>query len=286
MQKIKINEKQSPKRFDVVAHVALPGLSRSSVQKLIEQGKILVNSNQEKTGYKLKTGDVVSIDFDEQELQHIPKIELPIIYEDNDCIVIDKPVGVLSHSKGAFNPEPTVASFIANNLSNLSGDRAGIVHRLDRATSGIMICAKNPQSQAWLQKQFANRKVKKTYQAVIKTGLKPSSALIDMPIERNPKIPKQYRVGTNGKTAKTNYQIIKDNEIYCLLKLEPETGRTHQLRVHLNQLGFPIVGDQLYGGMDYDRMLLHATELEIIMPNKSKMVFKSTLPSEFINLTE
>lgn len=281
MQNIKISTSQSSVRLDVFANTQLPELSRSSVQKLIEQGKILVNDSQEKTGYKLKAGEKVTIDFDKQELTAIPGIDLPIIYEDDDCIVIDKPIGVLTHSKGVFNPEATVASFIADKLTDMSGERAGIVHRLDRATSGIIICAKNQAAQSWLQKQFAQRKTKKTYIAVIKNGLEPKQAVIDMPIERDPNHPKQFRVGTNGKSAQTAYQVLQENSKHALLELKPVTGRTHQLRVHLKQLGYPIVGDELYGGEKAERLMLHAKSLELTLPNRERKVFESKIPKAF-----
>ena len=126
---------------------------------------------------------------------------MPIIFEDANCLVINKPVGVLSHSKGAYNPEATVATFIEPKLSGMIGDRAGIVHRLDRATSGVMICAKTPEALSYLQKQFSQRKVKKTYYAVIPGQLEPEEALIDIPIERDPQNPKTFRASQTGRTA-------------------------------------------------------------------------------------
>ncbi len=281
MQKIKIELIDAKQRLDIVVGRYLPGISRTSIRGLIEQDKIFVNNKLQKAGYKLKEYDVITIDYDESKENLETALDLPIIYEDDDCIVIDKPVGLLSHSKGSFNPEPTVASFVVDKLQGLKGDRAGIVHRLDRATSGVMICAKNLQAQSWLQKQFANRKVKKTYLAIIKAGLKPVEATIDMPIERNPKLPKQFRVGANGKVALTNYKILKSNNVYSLIELKPTTGRTHQLRVHLNQLRFPIVGDSLYDGIEADRMMLHAYELEITLPNKTRQKFQSKVPGLF-----
>jgi 23S rRNA pseudouridine1911/1915/1917 synthase len=211
----------------------------------------------------------------------VAQINLPIIYEDDDCIVIDKPLGVLSHSKGAFNPEATVASWLSQYLNGISGERAGIVHRLDRLTSGVMVCAKNDRSQAWLQKQFSQRKTKKTYVAIVSGKLTEDVAVIDMPIERNPKKPQTFRVGINGKSAVTAYKLIKQTDRYTMLELKPTTGRTHQLRVHLKQLGHSIVGDPLYGGEKAERMFLHAFELELTLPNKQRKIFKSRLPKSF-----
>jgi 23S rRNA pseudouridine1911/1915/1917 synthase len=259
----------------------LPELNRSTIQKLIQGGDITVNSATVKTGYKLRLGDILEINYAPTTQESIATIELPILYEDDDCIVINKPVGLLTHSKGAFNPEPTIATFIASKLTGLVGDRAGIVHRLDRATSGVIICAKNPEALSWLQKQFAQRRTKKTYYAAIEGQLEPKQAIIDMPIERNPKSPKRFRVGRAGKSAQTAYKVIKTNGAYSLVELKPVTGRTHQIRVHLKQLGHPIVGDVLYDGKEYERLMLHAASLELTLPNRERKVFSARVPSEF-----
>lgn len=270
-------------RLDAYIASVVPSLSRSSVQKLIDMQKVFVNGLPGKTSYKLRDGDNVSIDHNPDSFV-IPEIKLPILYEDDDCMVINKPVGVLSHSKGAFNPEATVATFMSTRVNDLTGDRAGIVHRLDRATSGVMICAKNPDALSWLQKQFSQRKAYKTYVAVVEGRLKPESAIIDIPIERNPKNPKTFRAGTHGKPAQTQYDTIKTNSLYSMLELHPQTGRTHQIRVHLKQLGHPIVGDSLYGGVEASRVMLHAKSLEITLPNRKREVFTAKLPNEFNRL--
>jgi 23S rRNA pseudouridine1911/1915/1917 synthase len=269
-------------RLDVFATAQIGKVSRAFVGKLCEQGKVLVNGKVEtKAGYKLRAGDEVTVDYDFAELEKIPDIDLPVLYEDDDCLVVNKPVGVLSHSKGAFNPEGTVATFVRDKVRDMDGDRAGIVHRLDRATSGVMIVAKHPEALSWLQKQFSQRKVKKTYYAVIAGTLKEERAIIDMPIERNPKEPKTFRVGTHGKPATTQYEVAKTNGTHSLVKLQPQTGRTHQLRVHLKQLGHPIVGDTFYEGEKAERLYLHAETLEITIPSHERKVFHAPLPPEF-----
>lgn len=279
--KKKISKTNVGSRLDAYSLAVLPELNRSTVQKLIQNSNITVNGELVKTGYKLRLGDTVAIDYQPETLKDIPKIELPIIYEDADCLVVNKPVGLLTHSKGAFNPEPTIATFIKDKVSGLDGDRAGIVHRLDRATSGVIICAKNPEALSWLQKQFAQRRTKKTYNAVIEGTLEPKQAIIDMPIERNPKSPKQFRVGKSGKSAQTAYTVKKTNGVYSSLELKPVTGRTHQIRVHLKQVGHPIIGDILYGGKEHDRLMLHAYSLELTLPNRERKVFTAPLPKEF-----
>jgi 23S rRNA pseudouridine1911/1915/1917 synthase len=273
------------KRLDTYVAEKLPEYSRAYVAKLVDQGIARVNGEVvTKGGYKLKHTDEIEIDHLRYAPQPVPNIELEVIYEDDDCVVINKPAGVLSHSKGEHNPEATVASWLRSRTSNMSGERAGIVHRLDRATSGVMICAKNKEASSWLQKQFAVRKVKKTYVAIIQGSLDPAQAMIDMPIERNPKKPQTFRVGSNGKPSQTEYRIIKSNAEYSLVELKPTTGRTHQLRVHMEKLGHPIVGDTLYAGQTANRMYLHAKTLEITLPNHKRAIFEAKVPKEFNDL--
>lgn len=270
-------------RLDHKVIELLPRLSRAFASKLIEEGKVDVNGVAvTKPGYKMRANDVVTVNYDLNELEQIPDIDLPIIYEDEDCVVIDKPVGVLSHSKGVFNPEATVESWLRSRLKGgLSGKRAGIVHRLDRATSGVMICAKTPEALAWLQKQFSQRKTKKTYYAVVAGHMPHEHAIIDMPLERNPKKPQTFHVSESGKSALTEYWVRQQSDTYSLLELRPQTGRTHQLRVHLSTLGHPILGDAMYGGADADRLYLHAEQLEITLPDRTRKVFDSPLPQSF-----
>lgn len=269
-------------RLDQKVVELLPELSRSYIGKLIEQGRVRVNGvPAEKAGQKVKQDDVVEVDYDATELTAIPDIDLPVIYEDDNCVVINKPVGVLTHSKGAFNPEATVATWLRRRVKGMEGERAGIVHRLDRATSGVMICAKTPEALSALQKQFSQRKAKKTYMAIVEGSPREEHAVIDMPIERNPKKPQTFRVGANGKPAITEYQLLEEVNHLSLLELRPQTGRTHQLRVHLAHIGHPILGDELYGGKPADRLYLHALRLELTLPNRERMTFEAPLPAEF-----
>ena len=259
-------------------------VSRSFVNVLLDQGKVFINDKATyKSSTKVHGGDVIMIDYQPAQITDIPDINLPILYEDDDCLVIEKPVGVLTHSKGAFNPEATVSTFIRPYTTGMQDNRGGIVHRLDRVTSGLIICAKNQAALDWLQSQFADRKTKKTYVAVVQGIPEQPKAMIDLPIERNPKKPQTFRVGSNGKTAKTLYKVLKSNEHYSLLELQPETGRTHQLRVHLSHIKHPIVGDLLYGGEPSDRVYLHAHKLEVTLPNKTLKTFISSVPETFDN---
>jgi len=209
-------------------------LSRSYLSNQIDQQLIKVNNKTVKPSYLLKDRDQIIIDDQVVINNDPPKIELPIIYEDEFCIVIDKPSGIITHSKGNFTSEASVASFVRNKVANeLEGNRAGIVHRLDRGTSGVMIVAKTLFAQQYLQRQFAKHHAIKTYYAVVRGKMSLEKAIINYPIERNPKQPSRFRIGIKGKKAQTNYQVIKSNINYSLLELKPTTGRTHQLRVHL-----------------------------------------------------
>lgn len=282
-------------RLDQRVVALMPLLSRSFATKLINDGKVTVNGEVvTKGGTKLKPEDVVTIDYQEEEFV-IPTIKLPVLYEDDDCVVINKPIGLLTHSKGAFNPEASVATWLHNRIEDktlIEADahqpnrRAGIVHRLDRATSGVMIAAKTAKALTWLQRQFSQRKAKKTYIAIVSGHLKQPEAVIDMPIERNPKAPATFRVGPNGKPAITHYKVLQETDHLTLLELQPETGRTHQLRVHLSQLGHPIVGDTLYHGKTAERMFLHAASLEITTPARERQILTAPVPKQFKELLD
>lgn len=272
-------------RLDQYVISKLPELSRASAAKLIEQGKVTVNNQpQTKAGYRLREKDKIRIEYTPELPADLPDLDLEILYEDDDCFVINKPLGVLTHSKGAFNPESTVASWLSSRTNGMTGDRAGIVHRLDRTTSGVMIVAKTQEALSWLQKQFSQRKVKKTYMAVVEGSPKQDEAIIDMPIERNPKKPQTFRVGSNGKSAVTAYKVLASNDKYSLIELKPTTGRTHQLRVHMEKIGHPILGDYVYGGSPADRLYLHAESLEITLPNRSRKTFTVDMPKEFTKI--
>lgn len=280
-----MDEEQVYFRLDTYLSQKYPDISRAQLQKLIKSSLVRVNGAVNTKGStKVSDKDTVEVDFPEQNTSNSATFVLPVLYEDKDCVVIDKPVGVLVHSKGAYNPESTVASWLATrqgfDFSYLS-DRSGIVHRLDRATSGVMICAKNAAALGHLQKQFQTRKAKKVYRTIVQGHLKPPLAILDLPIERNPKHPQTFRVGANGKSAHTEYEVLKNLETTDLVELRPVTGRTHQLRVHMTHLGHPIVGDTLYKGKKADRLYLHAFKLEITLPNKTRQTFTSPMPTEF-----
>ncbi len=285
-RKFKINPEQVGKRTDIFITEQLLGYTRASLRNLFDGDYVCVNRKPVKPAYRLKTGDKLTLDLSVLEAEP-QTIDLPIIYEDEDVTVLNKPAGVLTHSKGALNTEATVASFIKPLLTdkNLAGNRAGIVHRLDRGTSGVIITAKNEKTLKWLQKQFSTRKVDKTYHAIVEGEPKPRQAVVDAPIERNPKKPQTFRVGSSGKPSQTRYKVLQTFGTVSLLELNPQTGRTHQLRVHLKYIGHPVVGDRVYGHAG-DNLYLHASSLELTLPGSRKVKFEVPEPRIFKKFTK
>ena len=281
-QWITVTEELVGTRSDKLIADYFPTYPRAALHKLFESEDVLLNDKPTKPGIKVRLGDSVRIDLSLLEIT-IADIDLPILYEDKDVLVINKPAGVISHARGRYFDEPSVASFVRQKVASLTGERSGIVHRLDRATSGVMVCAKNPEALSWLQRQFSDRKVQKTYRAVVVGSMPTEVGRIDMPIARNPVKPVTFHVDPSGKESVTNYSVISSFNNYSLLELKPLTGRTHQIRVHLSQLKHPIVGDVLYGGEKAERLMLHAYSLAITLPSKEPIVFNAPLPQEFNN---
>jgi 23S rRNA pseudouridine1911/1915/1917 synthase len=269
-------------RADILLANALPEYSRSALAKLFDMNCIKNADKILKPGDKIALGDIFEADITELK-KPAELLELPVIYEDDSVIVIDKPAGIISHARGRYWDEPSVASFIRNRVKfNDANERAGIVHRLDRATSGVMICAKNSDALKYLQKQFGDRKVTKKYISIISGTIEPHRAIIDLPIGRNIKKPQTMMVIEGGKSATTEYRSIGESSKYTMLELLPKTGRTHQLRVHLKYINKPILGDILYGGEIAERLFLHASSLEIRLPGSGELQkFVSELPKAF-----
>lgn len=275
-------------RLDQYVAQFWPEYSRSVWQKYIAAGYVSVNGIVET---KVKR----TLDEDDEVTVEIPSDpdfsaqELPVVYEDNHVLVINKPFGVLTHAKGEIVDEFTVADFVKSKmLVPEDSNRPGIVHRLDRDTSGIMIAAKDTETKGLLQKQFQDRKAHKTYLAVVQGTPKELNATLDLPIERNPKAPSTHRVGVNGKHAITRYEVLGSNHKFSVVRLRPETGRTHQLRVHMAYIGTPIVGDRLYGSAKspIDRLCLHAESLEITIPTSQRKTFSAQPPEDFQELMD
>ena len=255
-------------------------ISRSLWQKYIKAGYVSVNNKVATTPkFEVDETDEIALNLPEKEQADV---DLPILYEDDDVLVVNKPSGLLTHAKGGLSDEPTVAEIIRPKTSFATDtDRPGIVHRLDRDTSGLLIIAKNPESAAHLQRQFAERTAKKTYIAITDGKPKLNAAKIDLPIGRNPSAPSTFRIDPNGKPAQTTYHVLAENDAQSLVELKPTTGRTHQLRVHLAHLNAPILGDRVYGKSSDCRMMLHAQKLEITLPSGERKVFEAAIPDEF-----
>lgn len=279
---------EQAERLDVFLAAMLPDYSRSFLQKLCREGEVTIDGiPQQKPGATVQPGQDVVVML--PTLSGVTQGDLPVLYEDDDVVVMNKPAGVLTHAKGVLNTEFTVGEFMRSRTTDgTDGNRPGIVHRLDRDTSGVMVAAKHPEAKRWLQKQFATRKVKKAYIALVVGHPKEPAAILQLPIERNPKKPQTYRVGSNGKPAETTYETLKAYKDFTLLKLTPRTGRTHQLRVHAAYLGCPIVGDPLYGQPEpaLGRMFLHAETLEFTLPSRERKVFQAPLPAELQDYLE
>lgn len=268
------------KRLDALLAERYPEVSRSTWQKHIKAGHVSV-SGEIRTAPKYDVTETDQITTSVPEASDFSQHELPIVYLDDNVIVVNKPVGVLTHSKGALNDEFTVADFFRRYTTvGLETNRPGIVHRLDRDTSGIIIGARNAETAYLLQKQFADRKTKKTYIAVLDGHVKEPEATVELPIGRNPSAPSTFRVDAKGKEATTDYKTLAVNDTQTLVELKPRTGRTHQLRVHMAYLKTPIHGDRVYGKAA-DRLYLHALRLEITIPQGDRRIFEAPLPQEF-----
>ncbi len=276
-------EQSDKKRLDVLLAERYPETSRSTWQKHIKSGYILVNDSVA-TSPRQEVIDADRIAINIPDATDFSAHELPILYIDDDVIVVDKPAGILTHSKGELNDEFTVAEFFRRYTTvGLDTNRPGIVHRLDRDTSGVIIGSRTPESYATLKSQFSDRKASKWYLAIVEGHPKLDKARIDLPIERNPSAPGTFRVDSKGKHAITEYEVIRSWDGYSLVKLHPFTGRTHQLRVHMQYLGTPIVGDRVYGKAG-GRLYLHAYRLEITTRPETRQTFVAPIPDDFTAL--
>jgi len=264
-------EQQEKKRLDLILTGIYKSYNRSTLQKFIENGFVKVDGKEvRKANAKFPEGVYIEMKIPE-ELKNAD-LKPRVVYEDENVVVFDKPAGLLSEFKGEYSPEMTLAHY------------GLIVHRLDRDTSGVIIVAKNPETQSKLRRQFQERKTKKTYYAVVSGQPKLEAARIDLPLMRDLKRPTTFRVDPNGKEAETFYRVLKTDGKHSLVELRPTTGRTHQLRVHMKYLGHPILGDPVYGEEAAERLFLHAGALEITIPEGERRVFEVPMPKEFLDV--
>lgn len=288
-----VNEEENGKRLDVYIASKDEETTRSSAQRQIEQGNVVVNGKKiTKVSYKVSEGD--KIELEEQEPVEIElkaqDIPIDIVYEDKDIIVVNKPKGMVVHPANG-NPEGTLVNAIMaickDSLSGIGGEiRPGIVHRLDKDTSGLLIVAKNDMAHVNMSEQIKRHEVKKTYIALVRGIVKENEATIDMPIGRSNSDRKKMAVTKNGKNAVTHIKVLKRYDKYTLLEINIETGRTHQIRVHLAHIGYPVIGDYIYSNGKNEfgivGQCLHAKSLEFKHPITGKdMKLEAPLPEYF-----
>jgi len=301
-KKIKVLSSQSGLRVDMVVAKTFPEYSRSHIQKWIKEGDLTVDGNLAKPKKILKKGELIEINAEESAiLKDEPEdIKINVISEDKDIIVVDKPSNLVVHP-GAGNRKGTLLNGLINHNASLANlPRAGLVHRLDKDTSGLLMVAKNEKTYLNLIKQLKDRSVVRLYKALV-VGEPLSGGTINRPIGRHPRNRTKQAVVKSGKEAITNYSVKKRLNGYSLLEISLETGRTHQIRVHLSYLGFPIIGDSIYGGRkkyskgtseslkekisNFKRQALHASSLRFIHPtNEKDSTFESQLPKDMTKL--
>ncbi|HIL26993.1 MAG TPA: RluA family pseudouridine synthase [Nitrospinaceae bacterium] len=283
-------------RLDVFLSESQNEFSRSRLKKLIEQGHASVNDSLAQAKYKLKAGDRVILSVCPPIVSGIEaeSIPLKIIYEDEAMLAVNKPAGMVVHPAPG-HAKGTLVNALLSHCSDLSGiggvERPGIVHRLDKDTSGVVLIAKNEIAPRSLAGQFKNRKIKKTYLALVRGVVKSASGIIDTSIGRH-KINRKKMTATldQGRQAETRYKVLETLGHFTYIQLFPKTGRTHQIRVHLASIHHPILGDKLYGGiitgsyLKMPRQALHAHKIEIEHPiNKLPLVFEASLPPDINN---
>ncbi len=286
-------------RLDKFLSMKLIGYSRSQRQKLIREGNVLLNGGSaEKAGQKLTVGDKIEVFLPDQKADGLvpENIELDILYEDDDVLIVNKPSGMVVHP-GAGNMQGTLVNALLAYYPAIRHvgalDRPGVVHRLDKDTSGALIIAKTEKAYKWLVKQFKGRDIEKRYLALV-DGCPPTpTGRIEAPIIRDPVARTSMKVGLRGqgKFAVSEYFVIKKFQRHTYLEIHPITGRTHQIRVHLSYLEIPVVGDTVYGrrqpSIEMDRFFLHARSLSVRLPGERLIrTFEAPLPQNLLMILE
>jgi 23S rRNA pseudouridine1911/1915/1917 synthase len=286
----------SDERLDKVISAHALDLSRASAQRLIKDGAATVNGHPSKPSYRVQAGDkiVVHVPIEPPEQVLPENIPLDIVYEDDVLLVINKPAGMVVHPGAGHSSGTLVNAVLAHcpPIADVGGaGRGGLVHRLDKDTSGLILVGKDDATHTALQRQFKRRQVTKTYLALVEDQVQPREGIIEAPIGRDKRQRKKMTVVRSGRKARTTYRVIEQFADHTLLEVCPHTGRTHQVRVHLAWLGYPIVGDAVYGHRRQrllkSRHFLHAARLRIIHPaTGEEIVFEAPLPPKLANVLE
>ena len=286
-----IQKEESGKRLDAFLKEAIDDASRNFLQGLISQGAVLVNDKTAKANYKVKENDKIFITMpDPVDVEIRPQeMDLDIVYEDEDVLVVNKPAGLVVHPAHGHYDDTLVNGLLAHckDLSGINGVmRPGIVHRIDKDTSGLLMVAKNDFAHNSLAEQLKVHSVERGYIALVQGVIAEPAGVVDAPIGRHPLERKKMAVNLSGKEARTNYFVKERFDKYTLIECRLETGRTHQIRVHLAYIGHPLVGDELYGSrknnLGFAGQALHAYLLGFVHPRSgAKLHFEAPLPEEF-----
>ena len=287
-----VKDENVSERIDKYISSKNEDISRVMVQRLIDEGNVLVNGKGTKASYKVQTGDKILVRIEDPKPTELVPQEIPldVVYEDNDILVINKQKGLVVHP-GNGNQDGTLVNAILarckDSLSGIGGEiRPGIVHRIDKDTSGLLIVAKNDKAHINMSNQIKEHKVKKTYLALVRGVIKENLATINMPIARSTKDRVKMAVDKNGKNAVTHIKVLERFNGYTYIEVNIETGRTHQIRVHMSQIGYPLVGDYVYSNgknpFGVEGQMLHSYKLEFEHPiTGKKMELTAELPKYF-----
>ena len=287
--KLIIDEFSESTRIDSYLAEIMPDFSRSKIQTLIKSGKILVNTLQKKPSYELKAGDIITGELENDIIKIEPEnIPLEIVWEDENMAVVNKPSGMLTHPTTLETSKTLVNALLykyGENLSDINGEfRRGIVHRLDRNTSGLIMTAKNNKTHEYLAEQIKERRFSKKYIAVAKGVIEQDEFIINSPIGRNPKQPHKMEVNKDGKESITGVKVLERFKDASLVELDLITGRTHQIRVHLSSIGHPVYNDTLYGfgkmKIKTEEQVLEAYKLEFTKPFSNEVIKLEIPPDE------
>lgn len=292
-----VSFKESGERFDKAVSLLNSELSRSYITKLIEEGKILLNGKQEKPSLKVKENDEIFIEELVDQKSGIKEEDIPldVVYEDDDILIINKPQGMVVHPANGHYSGTLVNAlmFMEDSLSSINGViRPGIVHRIDKDTSGLLCVAKNDNAHHFLAEQLKDHTMAREYMALVRGVIKENSGTVEMPIGRDKKDRQKMAVTKEGKPAITHFVVVERFKDHTLVKCQLVSGRTHQIRVHMSAIGYPVEGDPLYAGKNYDKLykngqLLVAYKLKLIHPTtKKEMVFNIDLPDYFQKVLE